>query len=277
MEKLINLAKETDFFAMGAHWGMRLLIALAIFVIGRWVAKWLTNNVRKLLNYREVDETLVAFLANFTYSILLTAVILASLDELGLPVTSLVAVVGAAGLAVGLALKDSLANFAAGVMLVAFRPFTKGDFVEVAGISGSVNEVRIFSTILTTGDNKLIIIPNGQVAAGTITNYTAMDRRRIDLVIGVSYSDDLKLVREILERVCSQHPDVLEDPQPTIMILDLGASSVDFAVRPWSKTTEYWRVRSDLLENAKYELEKAGCSIPFPQTDLHVHTVPTGD
>lgn len=273
MESMQNLLETTDFMTFAQIWGLKIVAALAIFVIGRWIAKWITRSVRKLLNYRAVDETLVSFLGNFTYAVLLAAVILAALDSLGLPVTSLIAVLGAAGLAIGLALKDSLGNFAAGIMLVAFRPFTRGDFVEVAGIAGAVEEVRIFSTILTTGDNKKITIPNGQVAAGTITNYTAMDKRRIDLVIGVGYDDDLKVARGVLERVCADHPGVLEDPAPTIMVLELGASSVDFAVRPWSKTEDYWSVRSDILETAKVELEKAGCSIPYPQTDLHIHNV----
>ncbi len=273
MESITKFFENTDFMALGMTWGGRLLLALVIFVIGRWVARAITNSLKRVMNMREVDETLVTFLANLSYAILLTAVILASLDSLGLPVTSLLAVLGAAGLAIGLALKDSLSNFAAGVMLVLFRPFSKGDFVEVAGIAGKVSEVRIFSTILITGDNKLIVIPNGQVAADTITNYTAMDKRRIDLVIGVGYDDDLKVARSVLEKVCSEHPGVLEDPAPTIMVLELGASSVDFAVRPWSKTDDYWTVRSDILENAKAELEAAGCNIPYPQTDVHLHTV----
>jgi small conductance mechanosensitive channel len=220
---------------------------------------------------RDVDPTLVNFLTNVVYAILLAAVILAALDTLGLPVTSLVAVVGAAGLAVGLALKDSLGNFASGVMLVMFRPFSKGDFVEVAGVSGSVDEVRIFSTILTTPDNKQVIIPNGQVAADTITNYTAKDIRRIDMVFGVGYDDDLKVAREVLSRICANHSKVLEDPATNVFVMNLGDSSVDFAVRPWARTAEYWGVRGDLLEQGKIELEAAGCNIPYPQTDVHLH------
>jgi small conductance mechanosensitive channel len=227
--------------------------------------------LRKVLELREMDETLVTFLDNLVYAVLLTAVVIAALDSLGLPVTSLVAVLGAAGLAIGLALKDSLGNFAAGVMLVMFRPFTKGDFVEVAGVSGKVEEVRIFITLLITGDNKLVIIPNGQVASDTITNFSALDTRRVDLTIGVGYDDDLKLVRSVLERICAEHPMVLSDPAPGIALANLGDSSVEFAVRPWTKTEDYWTVRGDLLEAAKIELEAAGCSIPYPQTDVHLH------
>ena len=200
-------------------------------------------------------------------------VVIAALQYLGLPITSLVAVLGAAGLAIGLALKDSLGNFASGVMLVMFRPFTKGDYVEVAGVGGTVDEVRIFSTILTTPDNRQVIIPNGQVAADTITNYTALDQRRVDLTFGVGYNDDLKLARSVLERICKEHPLVLDDPATKIFVANLGDSSVDFNVRPWCKTGDYWTVYGDLLETAKVELEAAGCSIPYPQSDVHLHKV----
>jgi small conductance mechanosensitive channel len=256
---------------MLGDWAIKLVIALLIYVIGKWIVNRITNFSRKLMNARDVDPTLVNFLSNVVYAILLVAVILAALDTLGLPVTSLLAVVGAAGLAVGLALKDSLGNFAAGVMLVMFRPFSKGDVVEVAGVTGKVNEVRIFSTILTTADNKQIIIPNGQVAADTITNYTANDQRRVDLVFGVGYDDDLKLAREVLTRICAEHPKVLDDPATNIFVMNLGDSSVDFAVRPWAKTEDYWTVWGDLLETGKVELEAAGLNIPYPQADVHLH------
>jgi len=239
--------------------------------VGKWIAKRLTRLLTRLLERQEVDPTLVNFLSNLVYAILLVAVILAALDTLGLPVTSLVAVVGAAGLAIGLAMKDSLGNFAAGVMLVMFRPFKQGDFVEVAGVAGSVDEIRIFSTTLTTPDNKLIIIPNGQVAADTITNYSANDQRRVDMVFGVGYDDDLKVVREVLTRICANHPLVLDDPRTKIFVKNLGDSCVEFAVRPWVNTPDYWTVWGDLLEQGKAELEAAGCNIPYPQTDVHLH------
>jgi small conductance mechanosensitive channel len=269
VESLRAYFENLDFLNLGLIWGQRIVIALLIFVVGRWIARWATSTCRKLMNARSMDVTLVTFLANLVYAILLTAVVIGALDSLGLPVTSLVAVLGAAGLAIGLALKDSLGNFAAGVMLVMFRPFTRGDFVEVAGTAGKVDEVRIFSTILTTPDNKLVIIPNGQVAADTITNYTALDKRRVDLVFGVSYEDDLKVARSVLERICQQHPLVLDDPKTNIFVANLGDSSVDFNVRPWCKTDDYWTVYGDLLETGKVELEAAGCSIPYPQRDVH--------
>ena len=196
--------------AMGTDWAIKIVLALLIFIIGKWIAKKITAFTSKLLQKAEVDPTLDKFLCNIVYTILLAAVILAALDSLGIPVTSLLAILGAAGLAVGLALKDSLGNFAAGVMLIIFRPFKQGDFVEVAGVSGVVNEIKIFSTILTTGDNKLVIIPNGQVGAGTITNYSALDQRRVDLVFGVGYDDDLKVTRQVLTDICANHPLVLE-------------------------------------------------------------------
>lgn len=272
MEAIKEFLSNADLVPMLTDWGIKIILALVIYVIGKWIARRLTAVATKLMTVKNADPTLINFISNVVYAILLVAVILASLDTLGLPVTSLVAVVGAAGLAVGLALKDSLGNFASGVMLVMFRPFVKGDVVEVAGVVGKVDEVKIFSTIMTTPDNKQIIIPNGQVASDTITNYTAHDQRRIDMVFGVGYDDDLKAVREVLERICANHPLVLDDPATNIFVMNLGDSCVEFAVRPWAKTGDYWTVWGDLLEQGKFELEAAGCNIPYPQTDVHLHT-----
>ena len=271
MDALKDFLSRADLMPMLTDWTVKIVLALLIYVIGKWIAKRITKVIRKLMDARDLDSTLINFLCNVVYAILLVAVVLAALDTLGLPVTSLLAVVGAAGLAVGLALKDSLGNFASGVMLVMFRPFSAGDVVEVAGVTGKVNEVRIFSTIMTTPDNKQIIIPNGQVASDTITNYTANDQRRVDLVFGVGYNDDLKVVREVLTRICANHPKVLDDPKTNIFVANLGDSAVDFAVRPWAKTEDYWTVWGDLLEQGKLELEAAGCNIPYPQTDVHLH------
>ena len=251
-------------------WAIKIVLALVIFLVGKWISKRVTKLIRKLMERAELDPTLVSFLCNIVYAILLAAVILAALDSLGVPVTSLLAVLGAAGLAIGLALKDSLGNFAAGVMLIMFRPFKQGDFVEVAGVSGSVNEVRIFSTILTTPDNKVVVIPNGQVGASPITNFSALEQRRVDMIFGVSYDDDLKVARQVLTDICANHPLVLDDPATNIFVLNLGESSVDFACRPWCKTSDYWAVYGDVMEQAKVGLEAAGCSIPYPQRDVHV-------
>jgi small conductance mechanosensitive channel len=273
MDTITEFFTNPDFTSMLVAWGTRIVIALVIFIVGRWVAKMLTGAFRRFLNGRDADETLVAFLGNLIYMILLTVVVLASLDYLGMPVTSLVAVLGAAGLAIGLALKDSLGNFASGVMLVMFRPFSKGDLVEVGGVTGKVQEIRIFSTILNTNDNKLVIIPNGQVGSDTITNYTANEQRRVDLVFGVGYDDDLKVARSVLETICKEHELVLDDPATNIFVMNLGDSCVEFVVRPWVKTEDYWTVYGDLLETGKVALEAAGCSIPYPQTDVHLHKV----
>ena len=271
MEALTEFFSNEELMPQLMDWAFKLILALAIYVIGKWVARRVTNLVRRLMNARAVDATLVNFLGNIVYAILLVAVIMAALDTLGFPVTSLLAVVGAAGLAVGLALKDSLGNFAAGVMLVLFRPFSKDDFVEVAGVSGKVDDVQIFSTILTTPDNKQITIPNAQVYAGTITNFTAKDMRRLDMVFGVGYDDDLKVAKDVLTRVCTGHPGVLAEPAFNIFVLSLGDNSVNFAVRPWAKTEDYWTVWGDVMEQGKVELEAAGCSIPYPQRDVHLH------
>jgi small conductance mechanosensitive channel len=271
MQAITEFLNRADLMPMLTGWAVKIVVALLIYIIGKWIAKRLTKLLTKLMQAQDVDPTLVNFLGNLVYATLLVAVILAALDTLGLPVTSLIAVVGAAGLAIGLAMKDSLGNFAAGVMLVMFRPFKKGDFVEVAGVAGSVNEIRIFSTTLTTPDNKLIIIPNGQVAADTITNYSANEQRRVDMVFGVSYDDDLKVAREVLTRICANHPLILDDPATNVFVKNLGDSCVEFAVRPWVNTGDYWTVWGDLLEQGKAELEAAGCSIPYPQSDVHLH------
>lgn len=271
MEPVMEFLNRADLIPLLTSWGLKIVLALVIYVVGKWIAKRLTRLLTALLERQEFDPTLVNFLSNLVYAILLVAVILAALDTIGLPVTSLVAVVGAAGLAIGLAMKDSLGNFAAGVMLVMFRPFKQGDYVEVGGVAGSVDEIRIFSTTLTTPDNKVVIIPNGQVAAGTITNYSANDQRRVDMVFGVGYDDDLKVAREVLTRICAEHPLILDEPATKIFVKNLGDSCVEFAVRPWAATPDYWTVWGDLLEQGKAELEAAGCSIPYPQRDVHLH------
>ncbi len=255
-------------------WAWRVIAALLIFLIGRWVAKMVRRGVQRIMTGRGLDPMLVGFLGAILYSILLVAVVIAAVGQLGIQTTPLVAVLGAAGLAVGLALQNSLGNFASGVMLVLFRPFTKGDYVEAAGTSGTVDEVGIFTTVLNTPDNRKVIVPNGQITNDTITNYSAHDTRRIDLMIGVAYGDDLRVAREAIDKTIRAHDKVFDDPEPIVWVMELADSSVNFAVRPWVKTEDYWPVRNELLEQIKGALEAAGCSIPFPQRDIYVHQLP---
>ncbi len=254
-------------------WAWKLVAALLIFFIGRIVAKLISGFLANLMRKRGIDDMLANFLSVVLYAILLVAVIIAAISQLGIQTTPLIAVLGAAGLAVGLALQNSLGNLAAGVMLVLFRPFTKGDYVEAGGTSGTVTEVGLFQSVLNTPDNRRVIVPNGQITSENITNYSAYDTRRIDLIIGVGYGDDLKVARSTIEKVLGDHDKVLDDPAPVIWVMELGDSSVNFAVRPWVQAADYWGVRSELLESLKVELEAAGCEIPFPQRDVHLHQV----
>lgn len=253
--------------------GISLVLALVIWLIGRWVARIASGTLRKVLIKREVDVVLVDFLTMVTSILVLVIAAVAAFDQLGIPATSFLAIMGAAGLAIGLAMKDSLSNFASGVMLVMFRPFTQGDFIEGGGVTGTVDEVRLVSTTLTTPDNKLITVPNALMFNGTITNYSAKETRRLDMTMGVGYDDDLKVVADVLRKICADHPKVLDDPETGVFISNLGDSSVDFSMRPWVKGDDYWPVRAELLETAKIELEAAGCNIPYPQTDVHLHQV----
>ncbi|ACL72617.1 mechanosensitive ion channel family protein [Thioalkalivibrio sulfidiphilus] len=254
-------------------WTLRILVALLIWFIGKWIAGRITSVVKKVMIKTGMDQMLVQFLGNILYTLLLIAVIIAALDHLGLQTTSLLAIFGAAGLAVGLALKDSLSNFSSGVMLILFRPFKVGDFIEAAGTAGVVEEVRIFSTMIRSGDNRQIIIPNGQIYGGTIVNVSAKPTRRIDLVFGIGYGDDIKKAKQIIAEVIAADERILKDPAPGIALGELGDSSVDINVRPWVNTPDYWPVRADLLENVKLAFDANGISIPFPQRDVHLHEV----
>ncbi len=274
MDTITNYIADNNIVDLLITGAINLLIAMAIFVIGKWVAKRVQNTLEALLRKRNVDDVLVDFLGTIAATLVIVIAVVAAFDQLGIPATSFMAIIGAAGLAIGLALKDSLSNFASGVMLVLFRPFTKGDFIDAGGVTGTVDEIRLVSTTLTTGDNKLITVPNALIYNSTITNFSAKDTRRIDLVFGVSYDDDLKLAASILAKVCQDNPKVLDDPATGVSITNLGDSSVDFAVRPWVKSSDYWGVRAQMLETAKLELEAAGCSFPYPQTDVHLQQAP---
>jgi small conductance mechanosensitive channel len=220
-----------------------------------------------------MDSMLSNFLGSILYGLLIVVVIIAALDHLGIQTTSLLAVLGAAGLAVGLALKDSLANFSSGVMLIVFRPFRVGDYVEAGGVAGTVENVGIFATTLLTPDNREIIVPNGQIYGGTITNITARETRRLDLVIGISYDDDIRKARELVLEIIEQDERILKEPAPVVNVAALGESSIDLNVRPWVNKGDYWTVRPELLETIKNRFDENGISIPFPQQDVYMHEV----
>ena len=254
-----------------AVFGLKILTAILIIVVGRWLARFIRKTAEKMMTRSKVDATLVTFVGNLIYIALLTFVILAALAQLGIQTTSFIAVIGAAGLAVGLALQGSLANFAAGILMLLFRPFKVGDFIEGGGVSGIVEEMHIFTTQLRTPDNKTIIIPNAKITGDNITNYTKKENRRVDLVIGVSYRDDIEKVKRVIADVLNGDDRVLKDPAPTIAVLGLGDSSVNFAVRPWVKTENYWNVYFDTTERIKKRFDAEGISIPFPQRDVHLY------
>ena len=273
MDVITNYLTDSNIIDMLISWVINIALALVIFIVGKWIARRVQNTLEKVLRKREVDEVLVDFLGTIASVMILIVAVVAAFDTLGIPATSFMAIIGAAGLAIGLALKDSLSNFASGVMLVLFRPFTKGDFIEAGGVTGTVNEIHLVSTTLTTPDNKLITVPNAMMYTSTITNFSAKDTRRVDMVIGVGYNDDLKVAAEVLNKICRDHPKVMDSPETKIFINNLGDSAVDFVVRPWAKSEDYWDVLADILETSKLELEAAGCNIPYPQTDVHIHQV----
>lgn len=252
-------------------YGLKILIAVAIFIVGKMVAKWLSNSVEKMLKKKEMDVAIQHFVSALAYYAGLAFVIIAALGQLGIHTASFVAVIGAAGLAIGLALQGSLANFAAGVLILIFKPYRVGDFVEVAGVSGSVAKVLVFTTELNTGDNKRVIIPNGQAMGGTITNYSTNDIRRVDLVMGIGYDDDIDKAKKVLEEVLAADGRVLKDPEHKIAVVELADSSVNFVVRPWVNKEDYWGVYFDLTEGVKKRFDQEGISIPYPQSDVHMH------
>jgi small conductance mechanosensitive channel len=256
--------------ALVSSWGLQVIGAIAVLIIGRWVAGAFRNKVRSSIEKSKVDSTLAPFFSSAVYYLVITVVVIAVLNLFGVETTSLIAVLGAAGLAVGLAMQGTLSNFAAGVMLLVFRPFRPGDYVNAGGTAGTVAEIGIFTTVMNTPDNVQIIVPNSAVFGQTILNYSANALRRNDLVIGVSYGDDLGKALEAIQKTLSADSRVLADPQAVVAVSELGDSSVNFVVRPWCKKEDYWALRFDLTRKIKENLEAAGCSIPFPQRDLHI-------
>ena len=250
-------------------WSIKIVLALAIFYIGRMVVSSVVGVVSKLMRSRGTDEILVSFLSAILRWALLLFVIIAALSQLGINTTSLVALLGAAGLAIGLSLQSSLSNFASGVMLIIFRPFTKGDFVEAGGAMGVVDKISIFTTTMTSPDNKEIIVPNGAILGNNITNFSARPTRRVDMVFGISYDDDIRKAKQLLEEIIAADERVLAEPAPVIALGELGDSSVNFLVRPWAKSEDYWRLLWDTTETVKLKFDEAGISIPYPQMDVH--------
>ena len=252
-------------------WAINIVTALAIFLIGRLVVSGILALANKLLGRTKMDSMLVNFIMSILYALLLLFVIVASLDQLGVNTSSLIALVGAAGLAIGLSLQDSLKNFAAGVMLVIFRPFREGEFVEVNGISGIAEKITIFNTIMRTGDGREVTVPNGPIYSDTITNYSRRATRRVDMVFGIGYDADLLKAKNILKELVEADERVLKDPAPVIAVSELADSSVNFIVRPWVNTPDYWGFYWDMMERVKLRFDEEGISIPFPQMDVHLY------
>lgn len=252
--------------------GVRVLIALAVFIIGKMVVKAVVKAVRAFAKGK-IDDSLLRFLTSLLNGILLAVVVIAALEQLGVQTTAAVAILGAAGLAIGFALQGTLGNFAAGVMLILFRPYKIGDVINAAGFIGKVEGIEVFNTVLLTPDNRKIIVPNGQIASGAIENLSAMETRRIDMVFGIGYGDDLKKAKAILAELLAEDERVLKDPEAVIALGELADSSVNFIVRPWVKAADYWAVKWDFTEAVKLRFDQEGISIPFPQTDVHLHKV----
>ncbi len=255
---------------MATDYGIRLAVALAIFVIGRWLVTRIVALLESRLVKRANDETLTRFICSIMRWVGLLFVVIAALDHLGVDTTSLIALLGAAGLAIGLALQGSLGNFAAGVMLIVFKPFKKGDFVEAGGAMGTVDSISIFTTTMTTADNKEIIVPNGSVIGSNITNFSARSTRRVDMVFGMSYDGDIRKAKQILESIIASDSRVLPEPAPVIQLSELADSSVNFIVRPWVNAADYWPVLWGTTEAVKTRFDEEGISIPFPQMDVHL-------
>ena len=258
------------FQAVGVNFGIKFIAAIAIFYIGRLIARLVTKGIQKIMKAQKVDKILESFTTNLVYWALMTFVIIAAINQIGIQTTSLIAIMGAAGLAIGLALQGSLANFAAGVLIVMFRPYRVGDFVEAAGVAGSVVQVQILSTILKTVDNKQIVVPNAQIMGSIITNFSANETRRVDLVICISYNDDIDQTRTIIQELINADNRILKDPACLIAVSELADSSVNIAVRPWVKTADYMPVKFGLTEAIKKRFDKEGISFPFPQQDVHL-------
>ena len=254
-------------------YAINIVFALVIFYVGKWAANFGAELSRKILRKSKTDETLVIFLGNVIYGVLIAVVVLAALGKLGVETTSFIAILGAVGLAIGLAFQSTLSNISAGVMLVIFRPFKLGDFIEAGGVAGVVEELNLFNTVFKTGDNKVIIVANSNIIGGNITNYSKKDTRRVDFVFGIGYDDDLKLAKDTLLEIINEDERVLKDPAPFVAVSELADSSVNFVVRVWVKSGDYWGVNFDTTEKVKLVFDEKGISFPYPQIDIHNHKI----
>ena len=250
--------------------GINILLAVSILIIGFWLVKMVVKTLKKILRKSHTDESLVTFLSSLLTMVLKVLIVVTSITQLGVEMTSFVTILGAAGLAVGLAFSGTLSNFAGGVMILIFKPFKVGDFILTQGEQGVVKEIQIFNTYLHTSDNKVIILPNGPVANGNITNFTKAEKRRVDLIFGISYGDNLKIAKDLISKFIEEDKRIILDPPPFIGVEALTNISVDISVRVWTETTDYWDVYYSLNERVFAEFELAG--LHFPQTQVKVNT-----
>ncbi|WP_456090126.1 mechanosensitive ion channel family protein [Oceanobacter kriegii] len=271
LKEMTSLSTEEIWANYLLPWGTQIVMALVVFFVGRLLARLILKGVTGAMGRAKVDPILTNFISTVLGSLLLVLVIVISLSQLGLETASLITLLGAAGLAVGLALKDSLSHFAAGVMLILFRPFKVGDYVEVDGVAGSVDKITIFSTRLKTPDNRVVTVPNSNVFGNTMTNYSEEATRRLDLVVGISYGSDLLKAKRLLQEMLAADERVLKDPEYRVAVNELADSSVNFIVRPWVKASDYWALKWDLTEKVKLKFDEEGIEIPFPQMDVHLH------
>ena len=256
---------------IGSSLSISLLMALAILIIGRQLVKLILRLITVALEKSNVEDTVRIFVTNLLNTLLMILVFIAAINQLGIETTSIIAVLGAAGLAIGLALQGSLSNFAAGILIVIYRPYKVGDYIEAGNYAGTVKDIQIFSTVLKTPDNKIVVVPNGSIMNGSIVNYSDQDTRRIDLIVSCGYEDDIDKVRSVLEDILKKEKRVLKDPKPQIAVTELADSSVNFIFRPWVKRTDYLPVYYSLLEEVKKRFDKEGISIPYPQSYVHIH------
>ena len=256
---------------IAADFGLRVLYAVLIIIVGRWVVKLLLKIIKAALEKTTVEETVRIFAVNLLNTLLMVIIFIAAINQLGIETTSIIAMLGAAGLAIGLSLQGSLANFAAGILIVIFKPYKVGDYIEAGSAAGTVLDIQIFSTVLKTPDNKIVIVPNGIIMKDSVVNYTDQATRRVDIVASCGYEDDIDKVKEILKDILNQEDRILAEPEPRIAVSELADNSVNFIVRPWVNSSDVLSVKYSILEQIKKRFDAEGISIPYPQRDVHIY------